>query len=72
MVKQLLTVDYDLRFDFDKVLKHVWFEKDTLMKQQVNDLIVNFSNILRSSNMLNHNKENVSKKIRFCPCLMNN
>lgn len=69
MVKKLLTVDYNMRFDFDQVLKHVWFEKDLLMKQKVNDLIVNFSNILRSSNIFHHNKENVAKKIRLCPCL---
>lgn len=69
MIKQLLTVDYNMRFDFDKVLRHVWFEKDVLMKQKVNDLIANFSNTLRSSNMFFHNKENVTKKIRFCPCL---
>lgn len=69
MVKQLLTIDYNIRFDFDKVLRHIWFEKDILMKQKVNDLIVDFSNILRSCNMFHHNKENVTKKIRFCPCL---
>lgn len=68
MVKQLLKVDYSLRFDFDKVLKHIWFEKDVLMKQKVNDLISESSNNSRLSH-IPYNKENVTKKIRFCPCL---
>lgn len=67
MIRQLLTVDFNTRFDFDKVLKHVWFEKDILMKQKVNDLISEFSNSIKSKNP-SFNKENVTKKIRFCPC----
>lgn len=69
MVKHLLTVDYNMRFDFDKVLRHVWFDKDILMKQKVNDLMADFSKILKSSNMFHYNKENLTKKVRFCPCL---
>ncbi|VVC26639.1 Hypothetical protein CINCED_3A013524 [Cinara cedri] len=70
IIKQLLIVDFIKRFDFDKVLKHSWFEKDILMKQKVNNLIAEFSNDLNSSNMP-FSKENVTKKIRFCPCLTN-
>lgn len=68
MIKQLLKVDCNMRFDFDKVLKHSWYEKDILMKQKVNDLISESSNNLKLSH-IPYNKENVTKKIRFCPCL---
>lgn len=71
MIKQLLTVDFKKRFNFDEILKHIWFEKDILMKQKVNDLIAEFSNILKSNNlqlMPSYNKENIAKKIRFCEC----
>lgn len=68
VIKQLLIVDLIKRLDFDKVLKHSWFEKDTLMKQKVNNLIVDFSNNLKSSNMP-FSEENVTKKIKLCPCL---
>lgn len=68
MIKQLLKVDYNMRFDFDKVLKHIWYEKDVLMKQKVNDLISESSNNLKLS-QIPYNKENVTKKIRFCSCL---
>lgn len=71
VIKQLLIVDYNMRSDFDKILKHIWFEKDVLMKQKVNDLITEYSNNLKSSaiDFVPNNKENVIKKIRFCPCL---
>lgn len=70
MIIQLLTIDYNMRFDLDQVLKHIWFEKDILMKQKVNDLITEFSIISKSNNLLpSTNKENVSKKTRFCPCI---
>lgn len=68
IIKQLLRVDFNIRFDFDKILKHIWFEKDVLMKQKVNDLIVEFSHILKSNEIPTYNKENVNKKIRICQC----
>lgn len=70
VIKQLLTVDYKKRFNFDELLKHIWFEKDILMKQKVNDLIAEFDNILKSNLQLvpSYNKENIAKKIRFCDC----
>jgi hypothetical protein len=58
-----------MRFDFDRILKHIWFDKDVLMKQKVNDLIAEFSHILKSNEIPNYNKENVFKKLRICPCL---
>jgi len=69
IIKQLLTVDYNIRFDFDKILKHIWFEKDMLMKEKVGNLIAEFSNNLKSSNNFSSNKENVTKKIKFCSCI---
>ncbi|XP_060875679.1 serine/threonine-protein kinase Chk2-like isoform X2 [Metopolophium dirhodum] len=69
IIKQLLTVDYNMRFDFDKILKHIWFEKDMLMKEKVGNLIAEFSNGLKPSNKFTANKENVTKKIKFCSCL---
>lgn len=69
IIKLLLTIDYNMRFDFDKILKHIWFEKDMFMKEKVNDLIVAFSNSLKPSNKFLSNKENVTKKIKFCSCL---
>lgn len=68
MIGQLLLVDCIMRFDFDKILKHIWFEKDILMKQKVNDIITEVPNIFQLSNIPSSNKENV-KKIKFCPCL---
>jgi len=72
MIKQLLVVDYNMRSDLDKVLKHIWFEKDILMKQKVNDLITAFSNNLKSNtiNIIPHKNENITKKIKFCSCLI--
>jgi len=69
MIKQLLTIDYDMRFDFDKILKHVWFEKDMLMKEKVGNLIAEFSNTLKPRNKFLSNKENVTKRIKFCSCI---
>lgn len=57
-----------MRFDFDKILKHIWFEKDILMKQKVNNLIAEFSHVSKSNEISTYNKENVTKKLRFCPC----
>lgn len=57
-----------MRFDFDKILKHIWFEKDILMKQKVNNLIAEFSHFSKSNEISIYNKENVTKKLRFCPC----
>lgn len=69
IIKQLLTIDYDTRFDFDKILKHIWFEKDLLMKEKVGNLMAQFSNSSMPSHKFSSNKENVAKKIKFCSCL---
>lgn len=69
IIVQLLEVDYIVRFDFDKVLKHFWFEKDILMKQKVHDIITEVPKILQLNIIPSSNKENVNKKIKFCPCL---
>lgn len=69
LIKQLLTVDCSLRFDFDKILKHFWFEKDVLMKQKVNSLICKVPNGITSSIIPFSMKENNIKRFRFCPCL---
>jgi len=69
MIEQLLTIDCNRRLDFDKILKHIWFEKDMLMKEKVAKLIAEFSNSLKPSNKFSPDKENVSKKIKFCSCL---
>lgn len=66
IIKQLLTIDFNIRYDFDKTLKHIWFEKDIFMKQNVHSFINEFSNITPSS--LSHD-ENCTKKIKFCSCL---
>lgn len=68
MIKKLLTVDFNIRLDFDKILRHIWFEKDMLMKQKVNDLIAEYSRVLKSNKIPTYNKENITKKLRFCPC----
>lgn len=65
MIKQLLTVDYKVRFGLDQILKHLWFEKDILMKQKVNDFITEFTNDSIQSS-LPYNKENNVKKFRYC------
>lgn len=67
MIGQLLMVDYNMRFDFDKILKHIWFEKDMRMKQKVNDIIAEVPKILKLSD-INSNKI-ITKKIKFCSCL---
>lgn len=69
LIKHLLTVDYNMRFDFDKVLKHIWFDKDTIMKQNVKNLISKVSINLTSNNLPLYNKENNTKKIKFCSCI---
>ncbi|KAE9539381.1 hypothetical protein AGLY_004633 [Aphis glycines] len=69
IIKQLLTIDYNIRFDFDKILKHTWFEKDLLMKEKVGNLMAEFSNSLMPSHKYSSNKENFAKKIKFCSCL---
>jgi len=69
IIEQLLTIDYNRRFDFDKILKHIWFEKDMLMKEKVVKLIAEFSNSSKPSNTFSSNKENVTKKIKLCSCL---
>ncbi|XP_015380328.1 PREDICTED: ovarian-specific serine/threonine-protein kinase Lok-like [Diuraphis noxia] len=69
IIEQLLTIDYNRRFDFDKILKHIWFEKDMFMKEKVVKLIAEFSNNSKPSNTFSSNKENVTKKIKFCSCL---
>lgn len=67
MIKQLLTTDFNIRYDFDKILKHIWFEKDMIMKQHVHSFINEFPNITPSS--VSSYYENSTKKIKFCPCL---
>lgn len=69
IINQLLIIDYNLRFDFNKILKHIWFEKDIVMKETVGNLIAEFSNSLKPINTFSSNKENVTKKIKFCSCL---
>lgn len=67
MIKQLLTIDFNIRYDFDKILQHIWFEKDMFMKQNVHSFINEFSNITPSS--VSSYDENSTKKIKFCSCL---
>lgn len=67
MIKQLLTTDCNIRYDFDKILKHIWFEKDMFMKQNVHSFMNEFSNTTRNSAF--SYDENSTKKIKFCPCL---
>ncbi|XP_050535337.1 serine/threonine-protein kinase Chk2-like isoform X2 [Daktulosphaira vitifoliae] len=70
LVKKLIMVDYTIRFNFDQVLDHAWFDKDVLMKRNVSDLIAQFSTSMKTSNKQIKEKENSTKKTRFCPCLM--
>lgn len=72
LIRRLLTMDCSLRFDFDKVLKNIWFEKDALMKKKVDELISQVPNYPSSSIIPSNEKENNVKRFRLCPCIGKN
>lgn len=70
LLKKLLMVDYTIRFNFDQVIDHAWFDKDVVMKRNVSNLIAQFNAGTKSTNKQEKQKENSTKKTRICSCLM--
>ncbi|XP_050428380.1 probable myosin light chain kinase DDB_G0292624 [Adelges cooleyi] len=69
LIKKLIMVDYSVRFNFDQVIDHAWFDKDIKMKRIVSNLISEYTVVNKVAKKQLNEKENMTKKLRFCSCV---